>query len=423
MAFEFRLPDLGEGIEEAQLLSWKVHPGDWVNAFDPLCEVESAKATVELTAPVAGRVRETRVAEGATAHRGEVLVVIEADGADERTSGQGTEGGQRHIEADTGTVGRSEDQWVGIVGAAPAAPHPVSSSPVRAAPFVRKLARDLGVRLEDVVGSGPEGRIRAADVETYAQRSHAPLPEIAGQGARAPAADEERIPLRGLRKRIAEHLVRATRLAPQVTAMDLFDVVELVEARRLLAASAEAEGVRLTYLPFVVKAAVEALRSVPYANAVMDEAEQTLVVKRVYHVGIATAVHDGLVVPVVRHADRLSVLELARAIGCLVEAARAGRARPEDLVGSTFTITSFGGLPGSPLFATPILNHPEVAILGVGRIEEQPRVVNGQVVPRPCLGVSLTFDHRVLDGEAGARLLAALRRYLERPLELLLRLH
>jgi pyruvate dehydrogenase E2 component (dihydrolipoamide acetyltransferase) len=406
VAFEFKLPDLGEGIHEAQVLAWKVAPGQDVAAFQPLCEVESAKATVELTAPVAGRVVETRFAEGAVAQLGDVLVVIETDA--------------------TSTAPAAPDkEWFGIVGsppkaqAAPTLPARAGARKVLAAPFVRKLARERGVRLEDVSGSGPHGRVRIADIEA----EHRAQPEpgrlerpVAGEGDRS-------IPLKGLRKSIADHMVQAWRTAPQVTSMDLFDVTELVSARDVLHAAVQAEGARLTYLPFFVKAAVEALRAVPEANAILDEQQAAILLKADYHIGVATAVPGGLVVPVVRHADRLTLLEIARELERLVTAARERRSRPAELTGSTFTITSFGGLPGSPLFATPIINYPEVAILGLGRIELQPRVVDGHVVPRQCMGVSFTFDHRVLDGEGAGRFMSALKRYVERPLELLLRLH
>jgi pyruvate dehydrogenase E2 component (dihydrolipoamide acetyltransferase) len=281
---------------------------------------------------------------------------------------------------------------------------------VRAAPFVRKLARDLGVPLEDVAGSGAHGRVRIADVEARAAPPAEP----------APAA--QTIPLRGLRKSIADHMVQAWRNAPQVTSMDLLDVTELVRARDLLQSTAQEQGARLTYLPFFVKAAVAALKAVPIANAVVDEQKSVIVLEPEYHIGIATAVPDGLVVPVVKHADRLSLLEIAREIERLVRAARERRAVPADLTGGTFTITSFGGLPGGPLFATPILNYPQVAILGLGRIDLQPRVVDGQVVARQCLGVSFTFDHRALDGAAAGQFMSSLKKYLAQPLELLVTL-
>jgi pyruvate dehydrogenase E2 component (dihydrolipoamide acetyltransferase) len=463
VAFEFKLPDLGEGIQEAELLEWNVAVGDDVQAFQPLCQVESAKAAVELTAPVAGRIGSLNAQPGDTLRVGDLLVSIDTE---------------------------ADSEWFGIVGrapdvAAPAAPAVGAAAPaVRAAPFVRKLARDLNVPLEQIKGSGPQGRVRAADVEAAAQRPEAVpagveaaargqavvpdrVNEAAAQGQavvpdrvneaaaqrqtavpdrvneaaaqrlpavrdgieqaaaqrQAAASDDgvdERVPLRGLRKQIADHMLEAVRHAPQVTSMDLFDVTQLVHARDALQASAEADGVKLSYLPFFVKASIAALQAVPEANAVVND--QEIVLKRAYNIGIATAVPGGLVVPVVKHADKLTLLQVGQEIDRLVTAARERRSQPADLAGGTFTITSFGGLPGSPMFATPILNYPEVAILGVGRIDLQPRVVDGQVVPRQCVGISLTFDHRVMDGEAAGRFMAVLRRYLERPLEFLLRL-
>jgi pyruvate dehydrogenase E2 component (dihydrolipoamide acetyltransferase) len=409
VTFEFKLPDLGEGIHEAQVLAWKVQAGQEVAAFQPLCEVESAKAAVELTAPVAGRIRETRFEEGAIAQLGDVLVVIDTDANGSALPRSGT----APPRSGTGDVAarEGEPEWFGIVGSPPRAADPPApprvGERVRAAPFVRRLARDLGVPLEDVPGSGPHGRVRIADVEARATR---------------PAEAEKTIPLRGLRKSIADHMLRAWRNAPQVTSMDLFDVTELVRAREVLLGAAQAQGARLTYLPFFVKAAVEALKAVPIANAVVDEERAIIVLEQNYHIGIATAVPDGLVVPVIKHADRLSLVEIAREIERLVGAARERRAVPADLTGGTFTITSFGGLPGSPMFATPILNYPEVAILGLGRIDLQPRVLDGQVVPRQCVGVSFTFDHRALDGAAAGHFMAALKTYIEQPLELLMNL-
>jgi pyruvate dehydrogenase E2 component (dihydrolipoyllysine-residue acetyltransferase) len=397
-AFEFRLADVGEGIHEVELLRWAVRPGDSVAAFQPLCQVESAKATVELTSPVAGTVVETRIPEGGTAQVGQVLAVID-----------------------------QADQWVGIVGSAPlgaghdppaapsardvpsevevkGAPAVVEAGrPVRAAPLVRRVAKERGIALENIVGSGPGGRIRVADLEHHADQ-------------------RERVPLRGVRRRMAEHMAEAARHVPAVTALETFDVEALVQLRQELLGPAEAEGARLTYLPFVVRATVEALRAVPEANATFDEQEPAILISRLYHIGVAVAAPGGLVVPVIKHADRLSLLELANELTRLTSAARSQTLSPADVSGGTFTISSFGGLGSGVQFATPIVNYPEVAILGIGRIEAQPRVVDGQVVPRQCLGISFTFDHRVLDGEAASRFLAALRRYLEHPAELLLRL-
>jgi pyruvate dehydrogenase E2 component (dihydrolipoamide acetyltransferase) len=409
--YEFRLADVGEGIHEVQVLTWNVQPGDRVDAFQPLCQVESAKATVELTSPVSGRVMETRVPEGGLAQVGQVLAVIEQEAS----------------------------EYFGIVGAAPspasaaqspgvtAEPSPAGGlaapggensartrgageGPVRAAPLVRRLAKEQGIRLEEVTGSGPQGRVRLADLERH---------KLQGQPAEA---DTTRVELRGVRRRMAERMAEAARHVPAVTAMDTFDVSGLVALRAELQPAAEQEGQHLTYLPFIVKATVEALKVVPEANATYDEQGPAIVLSKRVHVGIAVAAPHGLVVPVVRDADQRSLLDLAAELARLTTAARSGRLEPRDLTGSTFTISSFGGLGSGVQFATPIVNYPEVAILGVGRIEPQARVVNGQITARDCLGVSFTFDHRVLDGEAASRFLSTLRVYLERPAELLLRL-
>jgi pyruvate dehydrogenase E2 component (dihydrolipoamide acetyltransferase) len=348
-------------------------------------------------------VLETRFAEGDTANLGDVLVVID------------TEGGP-------------ESEWFGIVGSPPAESHGrvrdgVSAgreNRVRAAPLVRRMARDRGIDLTRVHGSGPGGRVRIADLESAARQAR---PELPAELPRTAEPTGVRVvPLAGLRKSIADHMVQAWRNAPQVTCMDLMDAAELVRARSILQARPEPDAPRLTYLPFFVKCAIEALKAVPESNATVDDQRQAVLVSEQHHIGIATAVPGGLLVPVVRHADQLTLFDLAREIERLVAAARERRALPAELSGSTFTITSFGGMPGSALFATPVLNYPEVAILGLGRIEPQARVVDGQVVPRPCIGVSLTFDHRVLDGEAAGKFMATFRRFLEQPLELLARL-
>lgn len=456
--FEFRLPDLGEGIHEAQVLAWKVGPGQVVEAFDALCEVESAKAAVELTTPVAGQVLETRVEEGGLAHTGEVLVVIATPGGEIGAETPLSEATAAIAQSDAATAADApEAEWFGIVGQAPPrapmptpTPAPSPTAAVRAAPLVRRLARERGLRLEDIAGSGPQGRVRLSDLEAAPphrpdaapqkgseaapqerpgaaprQGTEAALPQQPG-AARPDRVEDvpssDMIPLAGLRKRIADHMLEAWRNAPQVTAMDLVDVTELVRARDVLRTSPDAARTRLTYLPFFVKAAIAALKTVPSANARVHPEQQTIELLREFHIGIATAVPGGLVVPVLRHADRLSVLELAVEIERLVGLARERKISRGDLTGSTFTITSFGGMPGGPLFATPILNYPDVAILGLGRIDLQPRVVDGLVVPRHCIGVSFTFDHRVMDGEDAGRFMAAFRRPIEQPLELLLQL-
>jgi pyruvate dehydrogenase E2 component (dihydrolipoamide acetyltransferase) len=328
--FEFKLADVGEGIHEVQLLTWNVQPGAEVVAFQPLCQVESAKATVELTSPVAGRVLETRVPEGGTAQVGEVLAVIE-----------------------------QTQEWFGIVGTSPSqgrtpppeaaseelAAAPPGEGPLRAAPLVRRLAKEHGIRLEDVAGTGPQGRIKLADLERHTQQQRT-------------TEDETRLELRGVRRRMAEHMAEAARHVPAVTAMDTFDVSGLVQTRAELLPVAEQEGYRLTYVPFIVKATVEALKAVPEANAVYDEHGPTIVLSHRYHIGIAVAAPAGLLVPVIKDANRLSLLEIAAELTRLTSTARDQTIQPRDLSGSTFTISSFGGLGTGVQFATPIVNYP-----------------------------------------------------------------
>jgi pyruvate dehydrogenase E2 component (dihydrolipoamide acetyltransferase) len=370
-----------------------------------LCQVESAKASVELTSPVAGRVVETRVPEGGLAQVGQILAVIDPQPQDYF----GIVGAPppRPVEASSAPRGDDRASPPGGEGSPASSEQP--QAPIRAAPLVRRLAKEQGIRLESVTGSGPQGRIRLRDLEAHVHQH-------------TPDSTTTRVELRGVRRRMAERMTQAARHVPAVTALDTFDVSNLVALRAELQAAAEHAGQHLTYVPFLVKAAVEALKTVPEANATYDEDGPAMLLSQRYHIGLAVAAPHGLVVPVVRDADQRSLLDLAREITRLTTAARDNTIQPHDLTGSTFTISSFGGLGSGVQFATPIVNYPEVAILGVGRIEPQPRVIDGHITSRDCLGISFTFDHRVLDGEAASRFLSTLRRYLERPAELLLHL-
>lgn len=397
---EFRLPDLGEGIAEAEVVRWRVRVGERVQRDQPLVEVQTDKAVMVLPSPACGRVAELGAGEGETVRVGQVLVAIEAEEA------EGTGPAPFDGEAVPGV-----EEPAGIVGETPT---PVQA-PVRvlAAPAVRRLARELGVDLERVAGTGPDGRITEQDVRREASRLGRP------QAADGPGrAADVRVALGPTRRAIARHLSEAVARVPHVTVMDEADVTDLVRLRARLKTAAEQAGLHLTYLPFVVKAVTLALKAVPVFNATVDEAAGELVLHASCHIGVATATPRGLVVPVVRDAHRKSVAQLARDIEELAEAARAGRLTPGQLRGSTFTVTSLGASGG--LFATPIINHPEVAILGVHRIQERPVVREGQIVVRSMMNLTLTFDHRVADGEDAARLLAAVIGHLEQPEALLL---
>ena len=378
MAFEFRLPDLGEGIHEAEVRRWLVAEGQPVREDQPLVEVETDKAVVEIPSPVAGTVLRQGAGEGEVVTVGSVLVTIE-------TSQTAT--------ASIPTVHTAEraapaEEPLGIVGFV--APQPG----LQATPIARRVAKELGIEITQVKGTGPGGRITEEDVRVHTTRGPA----------------EERVPLRGLRKRIAERMVQSAFTAPHVTAMEEADVTNLVAVREQAQQGAEAKGIRLTFLPFIVQAVVAALQDNPFLNASLDPEAGVIVLKRYYHIGIATAAEDGLLVPVIRDADKKDLWEIARELARLTEAARTRTIGHDDLHGSTFTISNYGAFGG--LFGTPIINPPEVAILGVGRIQDKPVVRDGQIVIRKLMGVSLSFDHRVVDGEGAGR-------FLSRVLELL----
>jgi len=285
---------------------------------------------------------------------------------------------------------------------------------VQASPIARKLARDLGVALEEVVGTGPRGRVTVEDVERYAEEKQAEEApeEIALPGALVDQVEEvERIPVRGLRRRIAEAMTLSVRTIPHVVGFHEFDADALVKERAYLKSHAEAEGVRLTYISFIIRATVEALKEHPYLNASFDEEERVILLKKACNIGIAIATEGGLVVPVIHGADQLDLFGIAREVERLITAALERRLTPEDMRNGTFTITNVG--PSGGWFGTSIIRHPEAAILGVGKIEERAVVRNGQVVARPVLPISLTFDHRALDGAEALAFIQALRHYLE----------
>ena len=392
MAYAFILPDIGEGVVEAEVARWFVKEGDLVREDQPLVEVMTDKATVTIPSPRPGRVTRLCYAEGEKARVNAPLLEIESEG--EEAAKAGPPAAPVPAEPDQAPQGRP------------------GRARVLAAPAVRAMARSLGLDLGAVVGSGEGGRILLDDLQK-ARDGRASPPPRASPPARPAAEGDEVLPLRGLRRLIAERMALSKRTAVHFTFVEQVDVTELVKVKERMAAAAQASGVKVTYLPFIVKAVVAALKKHPWLNATLDEARQEIRLRRDYHIGLASATPEGLVVPVLRHADRLSLLDLAREIERLKAETKAGRARREDLGGSTFTVTSLGAQGG--LFATPVINFPEVAILGVHRIRPTPVVREGQVVARDVLHLSLSFDHRVVDGQVGAAFAYALVAYLEDP--------
>lgn len=426
---EFKLPDLGEGVQEGEITRWLVSAGETVQEDQPLLEVMTDKVTAEIPSPCAGLVVDLLQPEGAVVPVGTPLLRIEPQGEEAARNGGGAAAAQ---EEPPRAARRTSQGPPAPSHAEPAAAPKEAGKPPRAVPLVRKLAKDLGVDLAAVQGTGPGGRITEADVRAAHQAAGrpveaisrpftptaAPAPPLPREEAVRPAIpseaiSEHRIPLRGLRRRIAERMVRALQTAAPATYVDEVDLTELVALREKARESAERHGVRLTYLPFILKAAAAALREHPKLNAVVDEERGEIVLKREYHLGVACETPEGLLVPVVRDVDKKSLFELAGEIAQLAERARAGQLERDDVQGGSFTITSMGALGG--LFATPILNYPEVAILGVHKIARRPVYRGDLLVPRDIAHLSLTFDHRALDGIDAARFVQTLIRYLEDP--------
>ena len=435
MAFEFKLPDIGEGVAEGEIVEWKVSVGQVVAEDDPLVEVMTDKATVEIPSPTAGEVLDIPVQAGDVVPVGTVIIVIGDAGekpapaaavaaAAPAASGQA-------VAAGSGSVSGDGD------GA------PSGNGRPRAAPAVRKLAREKNIDLRLVRGTGPGGRITKGDVESFTPGAPAPapvtapapstpsIPSAAPKPLAAPTPPplpaakplpvgerEERLPLRGIRRKIAEHLTRSVHTAPHFTYVDECDMTEVVQLRAEAKPTAEERGIKLTYLPFVIKALIPALREFPLLNASLDDASGEIVIKRYYNIGIAVNTDAGLMVPVVHDADRKGILELAAEIQSLADHARAGKLPLEHLQGGTFTITSTGNIGG--VLATPIINHPEVAIMGIHKIKPQPVVRDGEIVVRQMMNISLSFDHRVVDGAVGASFANRMIRFLQDPKLLLL---
>ena len=438
----FALPDLGEGLTEAEIVKVLVGEGDVVAEDAPLLEVETDKATVEIPSPFGGRVATIHVQPGQTVKVGQVLVTFDDTGA------PAPGGTSRSRFAATGAPARRAPSTASTPAAAPAG---TSAGPVPATPATRRLARELGVDLRGVRATGPAGRVTDEDVRAAAGPAAPPSPaSAAGAGPERVAAAQrlaaerpraarplapigveppplprfeqwgpvERQPLSHLRRTIAERMALSATLIPHVTHFDRADITELDAIVRRSVEPARQRGLVLTLTSFLLKAAALALREHPQFNASLDGAAGELILKRYYHLGVAVATERGLIVPVIRDVDTKPLVELQRELATLAQRVRAGKATLDDLRGGTFTITNIGALGGTG--AIPIINYPEAAILGVARAREEPVVREGRIEARTLLPISLTFDHRVADGGDGARFAAAIVRRLERPEQLLL---
>ncbi len=398
MAREFKLPDIGEGVHEGEITKWFVKDGDSVRENDPLVEVMTDKVTVQIPSPVTGKVLERRGKEGEIVRVGATIVVF----------------GEAGESTPTPHAASSASAPAPPKPTAPPAPPAAARGEPLAAPAVRRLARELGVDLAAVRGTGPSGRVTEADVRGAA-RGPAPSPAAAPKPMVpiVAATGEERVPIHGLRKRIYDKMAKSKSTAAHFTYVEEVDMTALVQLRDRLNEVGAKKGVKLTYLPFIIKACIAALKEFPTLNASVDDERQEIVVKHYYNLGIATATDEGLNVTVVHDADKRDLWALASEVERLAAAARDKKLSLQDVQGSTFTITSLGKEGG--ILATPIINWPEVAIVGIHKIEKRPVVRDDHIVIRDMMYVSCSFDHRVIDGHIGAAFVQSVRAYLEHP--------
>ena len=391
----FRLPDLGEGLTEAQLVAWRVEEGAKVDINTPLCEVETAKAVVVIPSPWAGTIQKLHARPGESVAVGEALVTITAAEATQAEATPGTLVGYGPGAPESGI--RRKARTV--------SPVTESGTDVRAAPFVRQLAKEMGVDLAQVTGSGPGGRITRADVEAAATS-----PAVASSPSpAAPATDgERRISVVGIRKAIARQMVRSVSTIPQFTEFAIFDATNLMAARE----QGKASGRSMTPLPYFIAAMVKAVRAYPMMNSSWDESRDEIIVKAPVNVGIAVNTSQGLLVPVLRGADQLELTAIAERSAQLIEGARAGTLPPGQMSGGTITVTNVGA-SGPVETGTPIINPPECCVVAFGAIKPRAMVVGGQVVARSGAWISISVDHRIVDGALATEFLTALVSELE----------
>ncbi|WP_419873583.1 dihydrolipoamide acetyltransferase family protein [Candidatus Pristimantibacillus sp. PTI5] len=432
--FEYRFPELGEGLHEGEIVKVNIKVGDTVTDDDIIMEVQNDKAIVEVPCPVNGKVLEVRVKDGQVCHVGEIVALIEAEGELPEQAEPAAEAPK--AEAPAAAVPAVEAPKAEAPAAAPAAAPKAAGGLVLATPSVRKFAREKGVDLTQVGGTGKNGRITRDDVNGFGG-----APAAVTADAAAPAAEpssnaevatknageakpaitasgtayrpEERVPFKGIRKIIANAMSKSVYTAPHVTIMDEVDVTELVALRAKYKPYAEKKGSKLTYLPFIVKALVAACREFPILNATLDEANQEIVLRKYYNIGIATDTDNGLIVPVIEDADRKNLFKIADSIRDLAARGRDGKLAANELKGSTISISNIGSAGG--MFFTPVINFPEVAILGTGRITEKAIVRNGEIVAAPVMALSLSFDHRLIDGATAQNFMNYIKTLLGQP--------
>ncbi|PIC64388.1 branched-chain alpha-keto acid dehydrogenase subunit E2 [Sporosarcina sp. P13] len=449
MTYEFRLPDIGEGIHEGEIVKWFVKPGDTIQEDDTLLEVQNDKAVVEIPSPVSGTVEEIYVTEGTVAVVGDKLVRFDAPDHDipdhhddhhqEDTASEKASAEKSHEQVEKALGGTEAKKSAENQPEQTQQPKTSESTDehrrVIAMPSVRKYAREQDVVIAEVAGSGKNGRVLKEDVDTFKaggqQQASAEVVETTQdtQGESVSVAEKQQPVFEGefpetrekmspIRKAISKAMSNSKHTAAHVTLLDEVDVTALVAHRKEFKEIAAKKDIKLTYLPYVVKALVATLREFPQLNTTLDDATEELIQKHYYNIGIAADTDRGLMVPVVKNADRKSMFAISTEVNELAEKARSGKLQASEMKGGSCTITNIGSAGGQ--WFTPIINHPEVAILGVGRISEKPVVKNGEIIVAPMLALSLVFDHRVIDGVTGQLALNYLKELLGNPSLLLM---
>lgn len=421
---DVQLPEIGEGVTEGELVRWLVKPGDSVKVDQPLVELMTDKATVEVPSPAAGTVKDLKFKEGEVIKVGATFVTVEegAAGAAKAAPAPAAKAPAAPTAAPAAAKSPApaqQQQSMSANGGMPAVQPPPMDINVLATPSTRRLARESNVDINGIQGSGLAGRVTRDDVMKSQGATGAGMPSYAPPrfedipGFVSQQGKEDREPLRGIRKKIAENMQMAKHVIPHFTLMDEANVTALVAMREELKPVAEQKGLKVTYLPFVMKALIATIREFPKFNSSIDDAAQEIVSKKYFNVGFAADTPNGLMVPVIKDADRKTIFQLSAEIMDLGKRARDGKLKLEEMKGATFTITNIGSVGGS--YATPIINHPEVAIFGMYKIQEKPYVVDGQLEIAKFMNFTVTCDHRLIDGAEAARFLAAFLKRIENP--------
>ena len=426
---DVKLPELGEGVTEGELIKWLVKPGDQVKADQPIAEVMTDKATVEVPSPIAGTVQELKFKAGDVVKVESVMLILSgavsatgtgAVGAAVTSASTGASTTTGHQSSHSATSAAKTMTPMSATTTSAVFP-PVADSKVLATPSTRRFARESGVDINQLSGSGLAGRVTREDVMKVASGSSAGSTSISKLQFATPsynssaifAALEERVELRGIRKKIAENLQMSKSIIPHFTLMDEADVTTLAEFRESLKSFAESKGTKITYLPIVMKALIATIKEYPMFNASIDDAASQIVYKNYFNIGFAADTPNGLVVPVIKNADQKNIIEISKEILDLSKRARDGKLKPDEMKGATITITNIGSVGGT--YATPIINHPEVAILGMYKIQDKPVIKNGALATIKSMNYTITCDHRLIDGAVAANFLKSFFARIQNP--------